>query len=311
MNKTEGFFEGWYYKLQKGDATLALIPSHHREEDGSESGCLQVITPDTSFALPFDGSLCRFSADPLVLSLDRCHFSSQGLTLSLDRNNTRLRGHVRFGSLTPIEKSRFMPDIMGPFSYFPAMQCRHDVLSMGHSLSGMLEVCGKTYDFTGGRGYLEKDAGVSFPRSWLWTQCNDFDADCSVMLASADVPFLGGSFRGLICVVQALGREYRFATYNGARLKTALCGEREAILEVARGPLALKLNVIHPAGRALLAPKNGRMDRMIREAPACKMILRLSSHGQTVLHTEGEHAGFEFVEAEKTVRRPLHRGLKA
>ena len=157
-----------------------------------------------------------------------------------------------------------------------------------------------------------KDAGVSFPRSWLWTQCNDFDADCGVMLARRPTfPSSAAASAGSSAIVQALGREYRFATYNGARLKTALCGEREAILEVACGLLALKLNVIHPAGRALLAPKNGRMDRMIREAPACKMILRLSSHGQTVLHTESEHAGFEFVEAEKTVRRPLHRGLKA
>ena len=34
-----------------------------------------------------------------------------------------------------------------------------------------------------GLGYAEKDSGTSFPRSYLWMQCNDFSEPCSVMVS--------------------------------------------------------------------------------------------------------------------------------
>lgn len=65
------------------------------------------------------------------------------------------------------------------------------------------------------------ESGTSFPSSYQWLQCNDFDEPCSIMASIAHIPFCGSSFTGFICAIVRDGREYRFATYNGARILAA------------------------------------------------------------------------------------------
>ncbi len=52
----------------------------------------------------------------------------------------------------------------------PAMECYHGVVSMYHLLSGHLEINGDKVDFSGGKGYIEKDWGRSMPSDWIWIQ---------------------------------------------------------------------------------------------------------------------------------------------
>jgi hypothetical protein len=91
---------------------------------------------------------------------------------------------------------------MGPFRFVPLMECRHSVLSMSHSLSGSLRLNGKSVCFNGGVGYIEGDRGHSFPRRYIWTQCNwREESPCSLMLSAADIPFAAGTSAGIIGVV--------------------------------------------------------------------------------------------------------------
>jgi succinate dehydrogenase/fumarate reductase flavoprotein subunit len=46
---------------------------------------------------------------------------------------------------------------MGWYAFVPAMECYHGVLSFDHLLEGGLELNGQYIDYTGGRGYIEKD----------------------------------------------------------------------------------------------------------------------------------------------------------
>ena len=81
---------------------------------------------------------------------------------------------------------------MGPFAYFPFMECFHGVLSMKHRVSGSIVVNSKELIFNNGIGYIEKDWGRSFPKRYLWLQCNDFSTEeTSIMVSIADIPFLG------------------------------------------------------------------------------------------------------------------------
>ncbi len=59
----------------------------------------------------------------------------------------------------------------------------------------MLTINGEPMDLTGGRGYIEKDWGTSFPSAWIWMQCNTFDTpDTSFMLSYARIPWMGSHF---------------------------------------------------------------------------------------------------------------------
>lgn len=163
----KGFFEGWYFKMQKGEHTLAAIPGYHRDADGQEGAFLQLIIDQKSYYFPYPIQKFSFLQNPYEIIIDKCIFTKRSASFFLHEKGLCLKGDVGFGPLSEIDSSRFCPDIMGPFSYLPFLQCRHGILSMGHTVTGSLSVNGEIIDFTGGTGYLEMDSGDSFPDAWL------------------------------------------------------------------------------------------------------------------------------------------------
>ncbi len=98
------------------------------------------------------------------------------------------------------------------------MECYHGVISMDHGLEGFLEINGHITCLDGGKGYIEKDWGSSFPEGWIWLQSNNFDHNdpCSLMLSIAKIPWRGRSFTDSICGILHGDDFHTMATYNGA-----------------------------------------------------------------------------------------------
>lgn len=274
---SDRYFEGWYYKQRAGDYMLALIPG--RASDGA---FVQMIDSAGTRNFPMPD----FRAEGDTVRTGDCLFSPRGIHVSLPG----VEGTLRYEGLTPLRS-----DIMGPFAHLP-MQCRHGVVSMSHRVSGRMVVDGIPHDFDGSAGYCEKDCGRSFPRSYLWVQCNDFagvSAPLSVMAALAHIPFLGFSFTGCLAVVMLGGREYRFATYRGVRIEDytprhVLLRQGQLTLELDSEPLAF--------GRELRAPSRGRMVGRIRESCDARLRVRLTDCGSLLLDAFSSRATYESVE---------------
>ncbi|MDO5400771.1 MAG: tocopherol cyclase family protein [Eubacteriales bacterium] len=269
---TKKAFEGWYFKHQKGQTMLAFIPG--QAQDGA---FLQMLWPRGSRRFHFP----QLQIDGAALRAGACRFSGEGCHVELPG----VRGDIAYGPLTPLAS-----DIMGPFRFFP-MECRHGVLSMAHSLTGSVTIDGKTYSFDGGTGYWEKDSGLSFPRSYLWVQCNTFPEPCAMMASVAEVPFLGLRFRGCICAVLYRGREYRFATYRGVRI---LAATRER-LSLVQGSLRLDLRMMPTPGHPLLSPAAGKMSVTVRECCNASLHMRLWENGRLILDQRSNEAAYEFI----------------
>ena len=76
------------------------------------------------------------------------------------------------------------------FSYLP-MQCKHRIISMCHTLYGILKINGEAVSFENGIGYIESDRGTSFPKSYIWTQCSiPKEQPSSIVAAVADIPLV-------------------------------------------------------------------------------------------------------------------------
>ncbi|MCL2634017.1 MAG: hypothetical protein FWD34_05820 [Oscillospiraceae bacterium] len=255
-------FDGYYFKHQNEKNTIAFIP-------GIADGCrfIQVVTDDKAYW--FDG-------------FGKCRFSDKGAIIDIQNDEVCIKGQIRYGKLTPLKY-----DIMGPFKYFP-MECRHGIISMRHKLCGWVSINGKTTDFSSGLGYIEKDSGVSFPKSYLWMQCN-FMRNCSVSVSVADIPFMGLRFKGCICVVYYKGREYRLATYLGVRV---LCCNSERVV-LKQGRYVLVVNVSPQKGHRLPAPQNGKMSRIITECLACPARVRFFEKGRLLFDLRSDRASFE------------------
>ena len=164
-NRTGPYFEGWYFKHQNPQGqTLALIPAFHIDRDGHRTASLQVISKDQAWWLEYPEAQLQVSRQPFQVQIGQSSFGSQGIDLHIQQDNLSLCGSLRYGPFTALRS-----DIMGPFRFFAGMQCSHGVISMGHSLSGTLELNGERLDFSDGIGYIETDRGRSFPNRYLWT----------------------------------------------------------------------------------------------------------------------------------------------
>lgn len=279
MSKKE-YFNGWYFKCTNAAQTVAFIPSIHCF-NGKTNAFLQIITDKSAYQLPF--FQIKIRENPLVIKLGSSIFSQNGIKLNIQTKDLTVYGALKLGKPTPIRY-----DIMGPFKYVPFMQCRHSVCSMAHRVDGKITINDQLYEFSNGVGYIEGDRGTSFPKRYIWTQCNF--AKGSLMLSAADIPFLGLCFTGIISIVMLNGKEYRIATYLGARLKNI--GKNS--VTVSQGNYELTAELIKKNAHPLAAPVNGEMNRTIHESASCTARYRFSYKGNIIFQFTSDRASFEF-----------------
>ncbi len=271
-------FEGWYYKQQAAGRTLALIPGA-----AADSAFVQVITDGASHIARYPPDAYRRGGRDGQVRVGDSVFSPEGVRLAIHTETFSLSGTLRYGPLTPLKS-----DIMGPFRRLP-METRHAVLSMRHAVGGAVSLNGETFDFSGGVGYIEGDSGRSFPEAYGWVQANDLSGDASVMIAAARVRALCLPFTGVICAVWLDGREYRLATYLGARLARFEPGA----VTVAQGGYRLSAEWDAGEGLPLSAPDAGRMSRQIIECPSAKVRFLFTKGDRTLLDAVSHGTSFE------------------
>lgn len=280
--KCRAYFEGWYFKQQNETQTLALIPAFHIDAAGRPSASLQVVTDAGTWHTEFPAEAFAADSRRLAIRVGDSVFSRRGCALNLRTPELSVRGELRYGPFTPPAG-----DIMGPFRLVPFLECRHRILSLCHTVSGEIAVNGTAVSFHAGKGYLEGDRGSSFPSRYVWTQC--LRGSDSLMLSAARIPFCGGTFTGCIGFVYTGGREWRIATYRGAKLLEV----DNRGLTVRQGELTLRAELLSGSPRMLRAPRNGDMVRLIRESPACRVRYTCTVGEHTLLDFASERASFE------------------
>lgn len=276
----QAFFCGWYFRCQSASQTLALIPALHRTR-GERSCSIQLLTEDGSENVVFPAAAFRKNKDQVTIGENQ--FGKQGVSLHLHTDTLTAEGCLHFGAFTPIRY-----DIMGPFRLVPFMECRHSVFSMRHTVDGAVRINGKDYRFRNGIGYMEGDRGRSFPKAYAWTQCSFSDG--ALMLSVAEIPLVGCNFRGVIGVVLWQGREYRLATYLGARVEQLKGGT----IVVRQGKQQLTVQRLERPGAPLHAPLGGKMLRTIHENAACRVYYHFQIGGTTLFAFEAPNAAMEY-----------------
>lgn len=274
------FFCGWYLKCQSDAGSLAVIPAIHRE--GNKKTCsLQLITEEKAWTVTYRAE--RFFLTGRNIYIGENRFGQDGIRLNVKSQGLNVYGELFFGKMWSLKYS-----IMGPFSLVPFMECRHQVFSMLHSVNGKLTINDKEYVFQNGEGYWEGDRGYSFPRNYVWTQC--FFPGGSLMLSVADIPIGKMRFTGVIGIVLWQGKEYRFATYLGAKVLYI----RNRAIAVVQGNMKLEARLLYGNGQALRAPQYGGMNRTIRESVASHALYRFRKGKETLFTFTTKQASFEY-----------------
>lgn len=110
------------------------------------------------------------------------------------------------------------------------------------------------------------------------------------MLSIADIPLGALHFTGVIGIVYLHGKEYRLATYLGA--KAVKINPEEII--VRQGTFMLMVKPQDFSGYSLRAPVSGAMTQIIHEHPSCRVSYRFEDEGVPLLELDAHNAAFEY-----------------
>jgi len=302
--KHNHYFEGWYYKIVSSDkkTTIALIPGISLHEEDTHA-FIQVFISSKESEDTLQTDYIRFSYedfsfqdDPFLITIEDNFFSLEQLSINIKTTTVSLKGTLDITNLTPLKSSIYAPNIMGPFAYFPKMECFHGIVSMTHKLKGKLVFNQKTINFDNSKGYIEKDWGTSFPKEYVWMQSNHFqDESISFMFSYASIPFMRMSFNGLIVVLYHNKREYRFSTYQFAKVIKETLSEKEAYYQIKQGKYLCEIHAKTDKGVLLTSPIHGEMKNAIKEGLSGLISIKLYHRGSLVLQDIGLYAGIELM----------------
>lgn len=273
--KGKNYFEGWFFRVCNERINCALIPSIS-VCDGKIKAYIQLNCNGFSRKIEFPHE--EFLANNHCVLIGDNKFSDKGIKFSCDE----LSLDVTFSDFTSLEK-----DIMGCFKF--GTPCKHKLISMKHYADGKANLLGAEINIDKAVCYIEKDWGKSFPKSYCWLQCNDFEqSDVAFFLSVADIGF---PFDGLICVLLVGDTEYRFATYNFSK-----------ILELNNGKIVLqksnhKLEIFFNGRNAkqMIAPERGDMKNIIKEDLDGEICLKLYDCNNLLFESSGKNVGIEWV----------------
>lgn len=305
--KKKHYFEGWYFKqvsadkrtaisfipgiiLAEGDShsfiqyTYVHIDDHNQKE--MRTGYLRFAVADFSY-----------NSTPFLIKIADNIFSETLVSVHLEEEHFLIQGILKLGTFQEIKRTFLMPSIMGFFAYIPNMECYHGVISMNHTVNGMLTIGNKLIDFDRGKGYLEKDWGTAFPKQYIWIQSNHFsDATMGLIFSLAHIPFKTSSFEGFICNLTMGEEDYRFATYNRSKIKVGVITDERVEVSMENSSALLTLSAEILQAGVLIAPTVTGMTKAIKEGLSGIVTIDFTDKktGKQV-HDTGKMAGIEIV----------------
>jgi hypothetical protein len=234
----------------------------------------------------------------LFIQVGSSTFTERGIVLNIENESINLTGEIDFKNITRYPKSIFSPGIMGWYSFVPFMECNHGIVSVNHDLNGEISVNGSAINFNNGKGYIEKDWGVSFPEAWIWIQSNNFrEHDTSFSFSIAKIPWVGRFFIGFIAYLYINKKFHLFSTYNKS-IVSGIGHNKDTIeITVKNNRNILQIRVIKNSFGDLKAPVSGEMSRRIKESIDSEVQLQLFDEFHNLEYEDtGKCVGLEIIE---------------
>ena len=296
LKNIKDYFEGWYFKNSANEKTISFIPGISISEK-KKNAFIQIITNTNSYFINYDIKDFKFNNHPFSVQIKNNFFSTEKIHIDINELNLKIKGDIKYFNHTNIKTSLLNPNIMGPFSYIPFMECNHAILSMKNNIKGLIKINNQKIKFKSGIGYIEKDWGCSFPKSYIWLQGNKFhNKNTSFMLSMADIPFKIFQFRGIICILIINGKEYRFTTYNNTKLIKYNINNNQINIVLRKEKYTIIIKAQYDKRNKLVAPVKGKMKKDILESISSKITVTLKKKNQTIFSAISKNCGLEIVD---------------
>lgn len=287
--KNEDYFEGWYLRLvdENNNVNLALIFAITKDLNEPHS-FIQVYDGITLKNKYYRFSISDFQSSEDTISIKDNKLSLSGLYLKLDD----LEISININNIKKIGKNKWNNSAMSYMSNFP-LECFQEVNIIDGSYSGII-IRNSELTNISGKPYMEKTYGNKFPVNWIWIQSNHLSEDASFTFAYGLIPLFKWKVRGFFSILEFNGSEYRFASYNLARIKINKKSNNEVEIILKKGfkKLIINANMINPV--KLIGPaENGEMILEVFESINSVLNIKLYKGKKLVFNANGRNVGFE------------------
>lgn len=298
LNKKKNYFEGWYFKNINCQNGISFIPGINID-DTAQKAFIQIITNEESYFVNYTMKDFSFNHNPFCIKIGNNSFSKEAIEIDIEdkSQNLKIYGNIKYSNSKNINTNAFAPNIMGPFSYIPFMECNHAIISMQNTIKGCIHINDKMLCFDNNKGYIEKDWGYSFPKSYIWCQGNNFQkTNASFMLSIADIPFKLFTFKGIICALLIDNKEFKFTTYNNTKLIKCEIKENSFNITLKRNLYILNIKSKYNRGLKLAAPIKGKMTKDIFESISASVTVTLKKKKEIIFCDTSNMCGLEIVQ---------------
>ncbi|MBU5485409.1 tocopherol cyclase family protein [Clostridium sp. MSJ-11] len=301
--KKGNFFEGWYFKLvdSKEERAYSFIPGIFLGNNQNYSHAfIQLLYGKevVYYYNKYDVKKFKWAEDKFLINIEENIFSIKGIKLNIKNEDIDIKGKVLFKNILKWPDTIINPGSMGFYNYLSFMQCYSQVCVTSMNLQGGININGEHIDFTGGKGYIEKNWGRDFPYGWIWVQCNNFvNSKVSISCSIGQVPFLSGSFDGFLIGLAVGNKFYKFTTINRSQLKIWRSNE-DFVIETKNKNYSLYIIARSNKDKYFLcnAPREDAMIPLAKETLAGEVYLKLKCNktGAILCEDKGVCAGIEY-----------------
>ncbi len=298
LNNKKNYFEGWYFKNINHEKGISFIPGINID-DTEAKAFIQIITSNKSYFVNYNIKDFEFNYNTFYIRIGNNSFSKEDININIEDKyqNLKIYGNIKYTNSKNINTNIFAPNIMGPFSYIPFMECNHAIISMQNTINGFININDEVINFNDNKGYIEKDWGCSFPKSYIWCQGNNFQkTNASFMFSVADIPLKLFTFKGLICVLLIDNEEFKFTTYNNAKLVECEITEDSFNVTFERDLYILNVKSTYSKGLKLSAPVKGKMSKDIFESICASTTVTLKRKKEIIFSDTSNMCGLEIVQ---------------
>lgn len=297
INTNKNYFEGWYFKNTNNKNGISFISGINVNEQ-EKKAFIQIITPSSSYFVNYNIDDFKFNFKPFYIKNGDNFFLKNEINIDIKdkAQNLAVFGKIKYSNSKNISTNFLNSNIMGPFSYIPFMECNHAILGMKSRADGKININNNEIRFDNGIGYIEKDWGCSFPKSYIWCQGNNFkNLNASFMISIADVPFKSFNFKGIICDLIIDNNEFKFTTYNNAKLLKYNIDNNSLDILLKKGHYDLNIKSQYNPGLKLFAPIKGKMKKNIFESISSSILVTLKKNNIIIFSDTSTNCGLEIV----------------
>ena len=139
--KSNNYFEGWYFKNTNNKKGISFIPGININEQ-EKKAFIQIITNDSSYFVNYNIEDFKHSDTPFYIKIGDNFFSKNKIHIDIKdkTQNLIVFGDIRYSDSQNISTNFLNPNIMGPFSYIPFMECNHAILNMKTTANGLINI---------------------------------------------------------------------------------------------------------------------------------------------------------------------------